>query len=54
MNYAPFLLNVNCQMRAAIRSTRNTFLVSLVFSLPVVIVSMGFRSKAKGGLSEGE
>lgn len=41
-------------MRAAIRSTRNTFLVSLVFSLPVVVVSMGFRSKQKGGLSEGE
>ncbi|CAM9961137.1 unnamed protein product, partial [Laminaria digitata] len=39
-------------MRAAIRSTRNTFLVSLVFSLPVVVVSMGFRSKQKGGLSE--
>ena len=41
-------------MRAAIRDTRNNFLVSLVFSLPVVVVSMGFRSKEQGGLSEGE
>lgn len=41
-------------MRAAIKSARKVLLVSLVFSLPLVLVSMGFRSKAKGGLSEGE
>ncbi|CAM9561185.1 unnamed protein product, partial [Ectocarpus fasciculatus] len=40
------------KMRAAIKSARKVFLVSLVFSLPLMVVSMGFRSKAKGGLSE--
>ncbi|CAB1097064.1 unnamed protein product [Ectocarpus sp. CCAP 1310/34] len=40
------------KMRAAIKSARKVFLLSLVFSLPLMAVSMGFRSKAKGGLSE--
>ncbi|CAM9129320.1 unnamed protein product, partial [Hapterophycus canaliculatus] len=40
------------KMRAATKSARNMFLVSLVFSLPLLVVSMGFRSKAKGGISE--
>lgn len=42
------------QMKAAIRSARNIFLVSLVLSLPVVVVSMGFRDEKGGGLGEGK
>lgn len=42
------------QTREATRQARKMFLVSLVFSLPLLVVSMGFRSKEKGGLSEGE
>lgn len=42
------------QTREATKRARKVFLVSLVFSLPLLVVSMGFRSKEKGGLSEGE
>eukprot|EP00903_Cladosiphon_okamuranus_P006647 g6490.t1 len=38
--------------REATKKARRRFLVSLVFSLPLLAVSMGFRSKEKGGLSE--